>query len=204
MHREVGKARKVAETRAAARLVTHMLTRGEQPSGLLRDMGCARRVVRVAPCVQTRVLLNAETAAGVTADGRGRWAVDCILGWRGPSSKREALVQWRGFDRRSGEAHRNTWEPRSHLTSDLRAGGLILPKRTYTAFQPPPRPAGARKLSRLAGGEPAGLLDEVAVRRAARLKRERDEAEDAFEKSSREQRRSRRLGGLPAPQKAGS
>ena len=34
MHREVGKVRKVAKTRAAARLVAHMLTRGEQPSGL--------------------------------------------------------------------------------------------------------------------------------------------------------------------------
>ena len=167
----------MAETRAAARLVAHMLTRGEQPSGLLRDMGCARRVVRVAPCVQTRVLLNAETAAGVTADGRGRWAVDCILGWRGPSSKREALVQWRGFDRRSGEAHRSTWESRGHLTADLRAGGLILPKRTHTAFQPLPRPAGARKLSRLAGEVPAGLLDEAAMRREIRQKRERQKAE---------------------------
>ena len=95
-----------------------------------------------------------------------------------------------------------SWEPRGHLTSDLRAGGLILPKRTHTAFQPPPRPAGARKLSRLAGEEPTGLLDETAMRRAVRLKREREEAEDAFEKSSGEQRRSRRLGGLPAQRKA--
>ena len=154
-------------------------------------------MVRASPCVQTRVLLNAETAAGVVADGRGRWAVECILGWRGPARKREALVRWRGFDRQSGAPHRDTWEPRGHLTSDLPAGGLILPKRARAASQPLPRPAGVRRLSRLSGDVPAGLLDEAVVRREVRKKRKAEEAEATFATNAGDQRRSRRLGGLP-------
>ena len=114
------------ETRAAAKLVSHLLARGIQPCNLLSDMGSARRVVRATPRVQTRVLLNAEIAAGVVCDGRRRWAVDCILAWRGGTEKRnhtEALVRWLGFDRLSGVPHADTWELRSRLTADLRDGG---------------------------------------------------------------------------------
>ena len=124
--KQTGKARLVQETRAAAKLVSHLLARGIQPCNLLSDMGSARRVVRATPRVQTRVLLNAEIAAGVVCDGRRRWAVDCILAWRGGTEKRnhtEALVRWLGFDRLSGVPHADTWELRSRLTADLRDGG---------------------------------------------------------------------------------
>ena len=103
-------------------------------------------------------------------------------------------------------AARATWmwslrpELRADLTADLREGGRTVPKRTREKTQPPPRPAGARKLSRLAGEEPEGLLDEAVVRRAALRKRKAEEAELAFEESAGDQRRSRRLGGLSTQQ----
>ena len=145
MARETGKARQVQETRAAAKLVSHLLARGIQPCGLLKDMSSARRVVRAVPRVQTRVLLNAEIAAGVVADGRRRWAVDRILAWRGGTERRnhkEALVRWLGFDRLSGAPHADTWEQRSRLTADLRDGGRTMPKRTRGEVQPSPTEAG--------------------------------------------------------------
>ena len=201
MARETGKARRVEETRAAAKLVSHLLARGMQPSNLLRDMGSARKVVRATPRVQTRVLLNAEIAAGVVCDGRRRWALDCILAWRGGTERRnhtEALVRWLGFDRLTGAPHADTWVLRARLTADLRDGGKTVPKRTRAVAQlARARPAGARKLSRLAGEAPGELLDEALVRREARRKRTAEEAELAFREGAGDQRRSRRLGGLP-------
>ena len=67
----------------------------------------------------------------------------------------------------------------------------------------PPRPAGVRRLSRLAGDEPAGLLEEASVRRAARQKRKAEAAEAAFREEAGDQRRSRRLGGLAVQPAAG-
>ena len=107
------------------------------------------------------------------------------------------MVRWLGFDRLSGAPHADTWELRANLTADLREGGRTVPKRTREKTQPPPRPAGARKLSRLTGEEPEGLLDEALVRRAALRKRRAEEAEMAFDENAGDQRRSRRLGGLP-------
>ena len=166
-------------------------------------------LVRAVPRVQTRVLLNAEIAAGVVADGRRRWARGPFFSdfaWRGGTERRnhkEALVRWLGFDRLSGVPHADSWEPRSRLTADLRDGGRTVPKRARAAFQPPPKPAGARKLSRLAGEAPEGLLDEASVRRAARQKRKAEEAEVAFRDGAGDQRRSRRLGGMPTQQADG-
>ena len=199
MERETGKQRKVQETRIAARVVAQMIARGVQPCGLLSDMSSARRVVRATPRVQTRVLQNAEVGAGVRADGRGRWAVDQILRWRGGFREREALVRWLGFDRQSMLPHGDTWVPRSKLTADLREGGLIRPKRARTAARAPtPRPARARRVSRLEGLIPEGLLDEAAVRRTERLKRKAVQAEVEFAEEAGGRRRSRRRSGLVA------
>ena len=52
-----------------------------------------------------------------------------ILEWRGGSTNRMANVRWLGFDPRTGLPWRDSWEPRGNLTHDLRAGGLIRPKR---------------------------------------------------------------------------
>ena len=111
-------------------------------------------------------------------------------------------MRWLGFDRLLGAPHADTWEQSSRLTADLRDGGRTMPKRTRGEVQPPPRPAGSRKLSRLAGEEPEGMLDETLVRRAAQRKRKAEEAELAFRNGAGEQRRSRRLGGLPTQRAA--
>ena len=60
------------------------------------------------------------------------------------------------------------------------------------------RPPRARKLSRLEGLTPEGLLDETAVRRAARQKRKAEQAELEFAEEAGGRRRSRRRGGLAA------
>ena len=133
------------------------------------------------------------------ADGRGRWAVDRILQWRGSFREREALVRWLGFDRQSMLPHADTWTPRYKLTADLREGGLIRPKRARTAAQTPaPRPARVRRISRLDGHIPEGLLDEAVVRREERRKRKAVQAEVEFAEEAGGRRRSRRRGGLAA------
>jgi hypothetical protein len=58
-------------------------------------------------------------AAGVLPDGRGRWAVDRVVRVEGVGKKRQALVQWRGFDRASGIPHQPSWRPVAHVTADL-------------------------------------------------------------------------------------
>jgi hypothetical protein len=37
----------------------------------------------------------------------------------GVGKKRQALVQWRGFDRASGNPHQPSWRPVAHVTADL-------------------------------------------------------------------------------------
>ena len=48
------------------------------------------------------MLLNAEIGNGLAPDGRGRWAVDAVLEWRGGADRREALVRGCGFDPTTG------------------------------------------------------------------------------------------------------
>ena len=124
MRAEEGRQRSVEETRAAAALVEHLRARGCQPSPLLAAMGSARVPLRLPLGVRARALRNAQVAAGVSSDGRGRWAVDVILEWRGGSANRMAHVRWLGFDPRTGLPWLDSWEPRGNLTHDLRAGGL--------------------------------------------------------------------------------
>ena len=76
------------------------------------------------------MLGNEEVASGVASDGRGRWAVDQILQWRGSGSGRQALGRWLGFNTITGMSWDDTWEPRSYLTADLRRGGIIRRRRT--------------------------------------------------------------------------
>ena len=75
-------------------------------------------------------MLNEEIGSGLAADGRGRWAVESILAWRGGAGDRAALVRWSGFDPATGEPWADSWEPRAALNSDLRGGGLIRRRRT--------------------------------------------------------------------------
>ena len=61
-----------------------------------------------------------------------------------------------------------------------------------------PRPARVRRVSRLDGLTPEGMLDEAAVRRVERLKRKAVQAEVEFAEEAGGRRRSRRKGGLAA------
>ena len=131
--------------------------------------------------VRRRVWHNAAIAEGLEADGRGRWAVDDILGWRGVSrdqdgmDTREALVRWLGFDRVTGEPWADQWIPRRQLTSDLRGRRK---RATQGASAPPPKRergstargstlrGGGSKLAR-GIGDSAGFV--VAERKRSRL-----------------------------------
>ena len=103
--------------------------------------------------VHRRTVHNTLVGAGVVADGRQRWAVERIVEWRGGCRNREALVQWGGFDPRTGDRWRQEWVPRDWLTRDLRELGRLRappPKRAqHTRW-----PIGSRKSPRLAGAEP--------------------------------------------------
>jgi hypothetical protein len=94
---------------------------------------------------------------GVLADGRGRWAVEHVIGVRGPGAKREAQVRWKGIDRLTGQPWDDEWVPFVNLTRDLRAPWLATrvrskPKRPV----PDNRSDGTARRSspRLAGEEP--------------------------------------------------
>ena len=98
-----------------------------------------------------RSVQNAAIAEGLEADGRGRWAVDEVLDWRGktcrgPDGKvtdsREALVRWLGFERRSGEPWKDQWVPRRSLTEDLRGT-----RKRVAGVAAPPAPKCARHSS---------------------------------------------------------
>jgi len=130
MARERGRLRGVDETRRAARLVELAERQGRRPSNALAALANARRLLHQQPAVRSRMLRNEEVASGVVSDGRGRWAVDQILQWRGSGSGRQALVRWFGFNAVTGEAWDDSWEPWSNLTADLRKGGIIRRRRT--------------------------------------------------------------------------
>ena len=70
---------------------------------MLAALGNARRLLRQSAPVRRRLLHNQEVGNGVAPDGRGRWAVERILGWRGDASVREAHVRWCGFDPTTSE-----------------------------------------------------------------------------------------------------
>ena len=119
--------------------------------------------MRQRPVARRRTLLNAEIGNGLAPDGRGRWAVDAVLEWRGGAGGREALVRWCGFDPATGEPWEDSWEPRAALTSDLRAGGRIRRRRTRVQMAEEERLAHedwderhihARRSRRLQGEDP--------------------------------------------------
>ena len=56
--------------------------------------------------------------------------MDQIVQWSGSGGNRQALVQWLGFNVSTGEPWGESWVPRSHLTADLRSGGIIRRRRT--------------------------------------------------------------------------
>jgi hypothetical protein len=91
------------------------------------------------------------------ADGRGRWAVDHVMGVRGAGVKREAHVRWKGINRRTGLPWDEEWVPFANLTRDLRAPWLATrvrskPKRVIPAQQ---SDGSARRVSsRMVGEEP--------------------------------------------------
>ena len=97
---------------------------------MLAALGNARRSLHQRAPARRRMLRNQEVIHGVAPDGRGRWAVEEILEWRDGTTEREALVRWCGFDPDTGRPWDDSWEPRSWLTSDLRAGGVIRRRRT--------------------------------------------------------------------------
>ena len=135
----------------------------------------------VAMEVRRRVWHNAAIAEGLEADGRGRWAVDDVLAWRGVSrdqggrDTREALVRWLGFNRITGEPWADQWIPRRLLTPDLRGYRKRAPRGD--AAPPPKRErcssargstlrGGGSKLAR-GIGDSAGFV--VAGRKRSRI-----------------------------------
>ena len=134
----------------------------------------------IAMEVRRRVWHNAAIAEGLEADGRGRWAVDDVLEWRGASrdqdgrDTREALVRWLGFNRVTGEPWADQWIPRRLLTTDLRGQRKRVPRGD--AAPPPKRErcsttrgstlrGGGSKLAR-GVGDSAGFV--VAERKRSR------------------------------------
>ena len=68
---------------------------GRRPAGVAvagastgeRASAATRRLV-----AHRRMLHNEEIGSGLAPDGRGRWAVDSVLEWRGGEVEREVLV----------------------------------------------------------------------------------------------------------------
>ena len=125
MARETGRRREEEETRRAARLAGWMERRGVRPSPALEALANARRLLRQRPAARKRMLRNEEVASGVAPDGRGRWAVEQVVEWRGGARDREALIRWCGFDPETGDPWEDSWVPRALLSADLRRGGLL-------------------------------------------------------------------------------
>ena len=65
--------------------------------------------------IQRRRLDNAMVMAGMSADGRGRWAVEQVVG----QVKQWVKVRWVGFNPRSGLPWPLEWIRRERLTRDL-------------------------------------------------------------------------------------
>ena len=73
-----------------------------RPSPALAALANARRLLRQRPAARRRMLQNEEVGSGLAPDGRGRWAVDRVVEWRGGAKDREALVSWCGFNPETG------------------------------------------------------------------------------------------------------
>ena len=151
MARERGRLREESETRRAARLVDWKVGLGGQPSPALAALANARRLLRQRPAARRRMLENEEVGSGVAPDGRGRWAVEQVVEWRGGARDREARIRWCGFDPETGEPWEDSWVPRAFLSADLRRGGLIREARR--------RREGAEE------GEAVGRKEEDVLRR---------------------------------------
>ena len=144
MAAERGKARSMEDTRRAARLVQHLRVRGDTASAVVHALANARQWLGRCAGVMRRELYNFEVGHGFRADGRGRWAVDEILEWRGNGDEREALVRWLGFNSISGEPWEDSWRPRRSLTADLRETGRVRKRKLPAAdAEGPPRDPGA-------------------------------------------------------------
>ena len=163
MWRERGRRREVDETRRAARLNDWMEECGVRVPPALAALANARRLLRQRPVARRRMLANAEIGCGLAPDGRGRWAVESVMDWRGGSGGREALIRWCGFDPTTGEPWEDLWEPKAALTADLRAGGIIRRRRTRVQMAEAERAAQedwderhsrARRSRRLQGEDP--------------------------------------------------
>ena len=127
--------------------------RGEVQLGRIDSQVLARRVV---PRLK-KGHENEMIAAGAAADGRQRWAVDRVLGWRGRGASREAKVKWLGFDRMTGVSLGEEWISRKRLTADLRVDGAIKKgrkSRTQLVIACRQEPAGWRSSPRVAGRAP--------------------------------------------------
>ena len=160
-----------------------------------------RRASRQFPALLRRKVENVMISRGLMPDGRGRMAVERLIGFRGSGRNKECLVRWSGVDLESGERRADEWLPASRLTGDLRPS--VAQKRRVV----PPVPAPAlqadgsrRRVSpRFAGEAPAPPLAPL-VRTAgqARARVESQEGESsaaALAEQAKRPRRSPRLAG---------
>ena len=126
--------------------------------------------------ISKRQVSNAMIGAGVSADGRNRWAVASVKNVEGKGKQRRALIEWRGVDRSSGRAHADSWVPFDNLTSDLQqpwkrargtpviAAAVPTQQRDGTATRKSPRVAGEVPGDGMSGGERcAGKVRRVGV-----------------------------------------
>ena len=108
--------------------------------------------------IQRRRLDNAMVMAGMSADGRGRWAVEQVVG----QVKQWVKVRWVGFNPRSGLPWPLEWIRRERLTRDLweqtRLRRPAVPRVKRPAPEMQQDGAPRRRTPRLAGEAPgAGL-----------------------------------------------
>ena len=80
-----------------------------------------RRPQRQVPVVTKRAVRNELIGLGMLPDGRGRWAVEAVIAWRGEGLRnREALVRFAGVDLQTGLPEAPRWIAKAWLTEDLR------------------------------------------------------------------------------------
>ena len=119
------------------------------------------------PAVQRRAIGGAMMRTGMACDGRGRWAVEQVLEWRGSGAQREAKVKWAGV----WEAG---WVKRSLLTADLRAEG-----RTKRAVSGRAKAAGRSAAEAAAELEARAAAGRRVSPRLAEVARWRTDGSDA-------------------------
>ena len=180
---EAKKAWLMGVAREAARLAVYCRGQGQRGDWLEAAAKMRTSVGARRGALQRR-LRNEQVRLGVLPDGRGRWAVDAVVAWRGAGERTEARVRWLGFDRATDRPWPECWVPRRWLTSDLRsadpgrrgpravllaqprvAGTRIQPKRGGAAVHLELDPSGKRartcQLGRSrAGGEEDGEAEE--------------------------------------------